>query len=496
MSERVEAGTDLDGMRGTFAQRLVFFVWFNVLLVIGAAWWAGTLSVTAVSGSALLLGSAATAIWIRAGVRIESRIATAISLAFLAALFVAVMASTGSAAALPLDAQVYFFVVLAVLAGWLDWRSLAAYAGVVAALSIMSSVALPWAALPGGPNLPSAVFLAGALALEAVALWWIVAQLVLMAAGAAAGREQAVRSQIQHAEVPQESRPERLESKGVNDPHAVKRIAEFRQEILAKLEAVTGQAQSMRAASAELAATVEGTSEKAGSAVNSAGAASSNIQTVASAAEELASSIGEISRQVDQTSSIVAKAALGAQASNQKVAGLEEAANRIGEVVSMIQAIAGQTNLLALNATIEAARAGEAGKGFAVVASEVKALATQTSKATEEIAAQVAAIQSETKEAVDAIGAIAATMDEINTYTSTIAAAVEQQGSATDEISRNVTEAAEGSGLVAATIGGLTEASAKAAVSANAVSQGAEALEHHARDVRAVVDGFLLDVAV
>lgn len=51
-------------------------------------------------------------------------------------------------------------------------------------------------------------------------------------------------------------------------------------------------------------------------------------------------------------------------------------------VVGFIRTIAGQTDLLALNATIEAARAGEAGRGFAVVASEVKALATQTAKAT------------------------------------------------------------------------------------------------------------------
>jgi hypothetical protein len=86
-----------------------------------------------------------------------------------------------------------------------------------------------------------------------------------------------------------------------------------------------------------------------------------------------------------------------ANVADAKVGGMAAAADRVGDVVNLITEIAGRTNLLALNATIEAARASEAGKGFAVVAGEVKALATQTTKATEEIATQITAIRTDWK---------------------------------------------------------------------------------------------------
>jgi methyl-accepting chemotaxis protein len=105
-----------------------------------------------------------------------------------------------------------------------------------------------------------------------------------------------------------------------------------------------------------------------------------------------------------------------------------------------------------LNATIEAARAGEAGRGFAVVASEVKALAAQTSKATDEISTQIAGMQAATNDSVKTIKEIGVVISQISEISSTIAAAVEEQSSATQEIARSVQNVAQHSGEVAHSI--------------------------------------------
>jgi methyl-accepting chemotaxis protein len=228
---------------------------------------------------------------------------------------------------------------------------------------------------------------------------------------------------------------------------------------------------------------------------STAGQTSANVQTVAAAASQLGESVQEIKTQVNDATTIVQRASGMAGAANDTIRALASSTQQIDEVVGFIRNIAGQTNLLALNATIEAARAGEAGRGFAVVASEVKALATQTAKATEDISSQIAEVQSATRQAVDNVGAIASIMDEIDRFTAAIADAVGQQNAAASEISRSIGHAAAGTESVARSIAGTATATENTNRSADLVLSTARNLSDQAADLRASVDRFLSNVA-
>ncbi|GGB48478.1 methyl-accepting chemotaxis protein [Roseibium aquae] len=265
------------------------------------------------------------------------------------------------------------------------------------------------------------------------------------------------------------------------------------------LETATGQVSEQAHALLDTSKRLNTAAETAtGHAVNAdqaTGSAASGVETAAAAAEQLAISITGIADQTQKAQDRMRSAALRSQASNEQVRLLTSSVDRIGAVVKLISDIAQQTNLLALNATIEAARAGEAGRGFAVVANEVKALASQTARATDEISSQIADIQTSTHTTVASIEEVSHAVEDIQQLTIGIAEAIEQQKNATREIAESVSSASAGAATVLTSVQSVTGAITTTNEEANTVRNAASVLTTATRNMADEVDTFLKKVS-
>ncbi len=233
----------------------------------------------------------------------------------------------------------------------------------------------------------------------------------------------------------------------------------------AMLEDIISSADSLSAASTELATisdemvgNAESTTAIADDASNNAQDVSDNMASVsaameestvnldmiATASEEMGATIKEIAENSARARQTTEQAVANAAKSHESIIGLGEAARAIGSITETITEISEQTNLLALNATIEAARAGEAGKGFAVVANEIKDLAQGTAEATGKIKEAIEGIQSKTSVTVQEIEEITTIITSVDEIVNGIVTAVEEQSITTNEIVNNVNQASQG----------------------------------------------------
>lgn len=217
----------------------------------------------------------------------------------------------------------------------------------------------------------------------------------------------------------------------------------------------------------------------------------SNLQSVSKATNEFNASVNEISNQVTNSREYTHKASEQTDKVSAVVKELEGKAKAISGIIDIINNITSQIDLLALNAAIEAARAGEMGKGFAVVANEVKALATQTSKATEQINVQIFGIQDSSGKAVLSIAEITDSVKTINQNTASIASAVEEQNAISSYIADNLSKVVEMSNTVDSSVDKVAKASLHSGNSAGQMVSASDDLLKQASVLQKEVDKFL-----
>jgi methyl-accepting chemotaxis protein len=392
------------------------------------------------------------------------------------------------------DSHMYYFAVLALLAGFCDWRPIAMGAGLTALHHLALQYILPAAVFYQGGSLLRVLLHAVILIVETV---FLMGYAMIMARLLAANEDNLGLAQ----ETAERERATSGREKALAEDLARRsgllrqEIDGFSRQIAAAMAVLDSAREDMQSDARELAEASEQARREMGVVSEASVSTTLGIRNLTDASGELAQSIAEIGRNVTQSATGSKAAAELARRASDEIGALATNSQGIGTVVELIRGIASQTNLLALNATIEAARAGEMGRGFAVVAAEVKALAAQTAAATDEVSARIGVMQTASERSQEVIREIVDAMSNVERLTDAIAVAVHQQDMATSEIARQARFSSDGAQRSATMVSGFGTMTVRAHDAAGSLSTAAETLAAQAQDIRRQVAAFCERVA-
>ncbi|MBM4336119.1 MAG: methyl-accepting chemotaxis protein [Deltaproteobacteria bacterium] len=249
-------------------------------------------------------------------------------------------------------------------------------------------------------------------------------------------------------------------------------VASRTHEVFSSIETVAGAAQEAHRNVASVSSSTELMSENMAQVSLAAEAVASNAVEVEGSVRDISDAMTTIRDNTEKAATVSRQGAEKATPVQQLLRELTQSAEATGKIVALIQKVADQTNLLSLNASIEAASAGEAGKGFAVVANEVKDLARETTEATKKIELQISDMQSFTRQSVAAIGQIIELIEGAQKINASIAKAVDDQTRTSAKVFEATSDSTKMIADVTGNIGEASNTAAEVAAKASDLMRG------------------------
>ncbi len=259
----------------------------------------------------------------------------------------------------------------------------------------------------------------------------------------------------------------------------------FRTRLVESLGTVRTSADSVSAASTEIA---QGNQDLSGRTESQA----SSLEETAASMEQLGATIRHNADSASQANQLAVNAsrvaAQGGDVVSKVVTTMQDintSSQKIADIIGVIDGIAFQTNILALNAAVEAARAGEQGRGFAVVAAEVRNLAQRT-------AAEAKAI----KELIGASSAMvqqgSVLADQAGTTMQEVVSSIQRVADMVSEISAASSEQTAGVGQVGEAVTQLDQTTQQNAALVEEMAAAASSLRVQAEQMVAAIAQFEL----